>query len=150
MSQRPNKPKQNIHHVSLPSNDSSNEEDEEPVFTFNHLPHDIHSITDDHIKLSVGPDADDVHKIQVEMDTGAGCNIMPEYPQEEIFGKTNLQPSKAKIQAYGNVPVKLLGKCSAYIAYIIDADGNKTKTEFQVANPKGYAILGRETSKLVG
>ncbi len=65
MSQRPNKPKQNIHHVSLPSNDSSNEEDEEPVFIFNHLTHDIHSITDDHIKpiwLSVGPDADDVHE----------------------------------------------------------------------------------------
>ncbi len=149
MSQRSNKPKQNIHHVSL-RNDSSNEEDEEPVFTFNHLTHDIHCIIDDHIKpiwLSVGPDAVDVHEIQVKIDTGVGCNVMPEYLHDEIFGKNNLQPSKAKIQAYGNVPVKVLGKCSAYI---IDADSNKTKTEFQVVNPKGYAILSRETSKLIG
>ena len=49
-----------------------------------------------------------IHQTDCEVDTGAGCNILPAHKAKELFGKEwleNLNPPKVQIEAYGGQSV---------------------------------------------
>ena len=48
-----------------------------------------------------------IHKVSVEVDTGAACNVMPKYLFLKIFGSQQPESSNARIQAYGGMPVTI-------------------------------------------
>ena len=58
---------------------------------------------------------------------------------------STIQPesSKAIIQAYGGMPVTIVGKCTVIIH---KSDGTQTSAVFQVTRHNGHAIIGRSTS----
>ena len=61
-----------------------------------------------------------VHQVNVEVDTGADCNVMPMYLFSKIFGSKQPESSDARIQAYGGMPVTIVGKCTVLgiVAYV--------------------------------
>ena len=88
-----------------------------------------------------------IHKVSVEVDTGAACNVMPEYLFSKIFGNQQPESSNARIQAYGGMPVTIVGKCTVIIH---SSDGTQTSAVFQVTHHKGHAIIGRSTGRDIG
>ena len=88
-----------------------------------------------------------IHKVSVEVDTGAACNVMPEYLFSKIFGSQQPESSNARIQAYGAMPVTIVGKCTVIIH---SSDGTQTSAVFQGTHHNGHAIIGRSTSRDIG
>ena len=89
----------------------------------------------------------EMHQMNVEVDTGAGCNVMPLYKVEELFGQEwlvqRLSPPTVRIKAYGNQEVKVLGSIVLYMH-------TKEKTDrvtWQVTDTTGVPILGRSQAK---
>ena len=85
--------------------------------------------------------------MSVEVDTGAACNVMPVYLFSKIFGNKQPESSNARIQAYGGMPVTIVGKCTVFIH---NPDGRQTSAVFQVTHHNGHAIIGRSTSRDIG
>ena len=60
----------------------------------------------------------EMHQMNVEIDTGAGCNAMPLYKVKELFGQEwlvqRLSPPTVRIKAYGDQEVKVLGSITLY------------------------------------
>ena len=88
-----------------------------------------------------------IHKMSVEVDTGAACNVMPEYLFSKIFGSQQPESNNARIQAYGGMPVTIVGKCTVIIH---SSDSTQTSAVFQVTHHNGHAIIGRSTSRDIG
>ena len=89
----------------------------------------------------------EMHQMNVEIDTGAGCNMMPLYKVKELFGQEwlvqRLSPPTVRIKAYGDQEVKVLGSIVLYIH-------TKEKTyrvTWQVTDTTGVPILGRSQAK---
>ena len=136
-----------VHNVDIAELDGC-QEDSNSEYDFNILM-DVHSLHQEHIKplwlsTSASPK---VHQVSVEIDTGAACNVMPEYLYRSIFGDVGPKKSNAKIRAYGNTPVPVIGKCSVLIH---THDGQKTPATFEITGYRGHPIIGRDTSKLIG
>ena len=64
-----------------------------------------------------------------------------------IFGEAKPQKNNARIRAYGNTPVSIIGRC---IAIIHTADGRKKSATFEITQHNGHPILGRDTCKEIG
>jgi hypothetical protein len=75
-----------------------------------------------------------VHQIDVEIDTGAACNIMPNDLYKRIFGSVQPEVSNARIRAYGNNPHNRW----------------KHSASFEITGHNGHPIIGRDTSKQIG
>ena len=88
-----------------------------------------------------------IHKVSVEVDTGAACNVMPEYLFSKIFGSQQPESSNARIHAYAGMPVTIVGKCTVIIH---SSDGTQTSAVFQVTHHNGHAIIGRSTGRDIG
>ena len=60
-----------------------------------------------------------MHQMNVEIDTGAGCNVMLLYKVKELFGQEwlvqRLSPPTVRIKAYGDQDVKVLGSIVLYM-----------------------------------
>ena len=52
---------------------------------------------------------------EFEIDTGAGCNVMPLYLHKSLFGDKILTPTSVQIFGYGESPVANLGACTIAI-----------------------------------
>ena len=89
--------------------------------------------------LSEGPEAQ-VFKIDCEVDTGAGCNILPLYKAKALFGNIRLDPPTVGINGYGDSPVENLGSCTVYMFH----GRQKYRVRCEVVDSRGYLILGRE------
>ena len=129
--------------------DDEDEEDEvTSVYSFNTL-YNLKAMESEHIRpLWISTTAtSQVHKVNVEVDTGADCNVMPVYLFSKIFGSKQPEPSDARIQAYGGMPVTIVGKCTVIIH---KSDGTQTSAVFQVTHHNGHAIIGRSTSTDIG
>ena len=132
--------------------DDDDEEDEEDevtsVYSFNTL-YNLKAMESEHIRpLRISTTAtSQVHKVNVEVDTGADCNVMPVYLFSKIFGSKQPESSDARIQAYGGMPVTIVGKCTVIIH---KSDGTQTSAVFQVTHHNGHAIIGRSTSRDIG
>ena len=72
---------------------------------------------------------------------------MPEYLFSKIFGSQQPESSNARVQAYGGMPVTIVGKCTVIIH---SSDGTQTSAVFQVTHHNGHAIIGRSTSRDIG
>ena len=131
--------------------DEEEEEDEDDVtsvYSFKTL-YNPKAIESEHIRpLWISTTAtSQVHKVSAEVDTGADCNVMPEYLFTKIFGYKQPESSKARIQAYGGMPVTIVGKCTVIIH---KSDDTQTSAVFQVTRHNGHAIIGRSTSRDIG
>ena len=56
-----------------------------------------------------------VHQIECEIDSGAGCNVMPLYLLKSLFGDKELMHTSVQIFGYGESPVAILGACTIAI-----------------------------------
>ena len=89
-----------------------------------------------------------IYEVECEIDTGAGCNVMPLYLQKSLFGDKSLTPTSVQILGYGESPVANLGACTIAIH-----TGDRQQPQMatcQVTDTRGYLILGRETAQQVG
>ena len=112
--------------------DDDDEEDEEKedevtsVYSFNTL-YNLKAMESEHIRpLWISTTATSQgHKVNVEVDTGADCNVIPVYLFSKIFGSKQPESSDARIQAYGGMPVTIVGKCSYHpqIRWYTDVSG---------------------------
>lgn len=135
-----------VHNIEL--NAENIQEESQSVYDFNQLS-DAQKPTNEHIKplwIST-PDSTSIHQVSVEIDTGAACNVMPKYMYIAIFGDKKPQRSQAKIRAYGNTPVHIIGKCDVLIH---TADGKKTPAKFEITLHNGHPIIGRDTCTDIG
>ena len=91
--------------------------------------------------LSLEPNSP-IQKLNCEVDTGAGCSVLPYSILKSTFGDVTLKPATVRIIAYDDNVVKVMGSC------IIHAHSGKTvyKLECQVTKTEGYFILGRNTA----
>ena len=128
--------------------EEGNEDDVTSVYSFKIL-YNLNAMESEHIRpLWISTTAtSQVHKVNVEVDIGADCNIMPVYLFSKIFGSKQPESSAARIQAYGGMPVTIVGKCTVIIH---KSDGTQTSAVFQVTHHNGHAIIGRSTSRHIG
>ena len=141
--------RQPVHKLEDDDDEDEEEEDEvTSVYSFNTL-YNLKTMESEHIRpLWISTTAtSQVHKVNVEVDTGADCNVMPVYLFSKIFGSKQPEPSDARIQAYGGMPVTIVGKCTVIIH---KSDGTQTSAVFQVTHHNGHAIIGRSTSRDIG
>ena len=87
--------------------------------------------------------------MNVEIDTGAGCNVMLLYKVKGLFGQEwlvqRLSPPTVRIKAYNDQEAKVLGSIVLYIH-------TKEKTDrvtWQVTDTTRVPILGRIKAKLM-
>ena len=88
-----------------------------------------------------------IHKLDCEVDSGAGCNVMPLFIYKALFGEQKLSPATVIISGYGNQPVQNLGSC---IVQLHTGDKPQQTAICQVTNTSGYLILGRESAAKIG
>ena len=84
-----------------------------------------------------------------EVDTGAGCNILPAHKAQQLFGHEclgHLDKSRVHIEAYGGQSVHSLGSCVLHL----HIDNKVFPTIFEVTNMPGPMILGRVQAKAMG
>ena len=90
-----------------------------------------------------------MHQMNVEIDTGVGCNVMPLYKVKELFGQEwllqRLSPPTVRIKAYGDQEVRVLGSIVLYMHTNEKAD----RVIWQVTDTMGVQILGRTQAKLM-
>jgi len=112
----------------------------------------VKSITDTsskHIKplwlstASEGP----IHQVECEIDTGAGCNVMPLYMYKSLFGDKELMPTSVQNFGYGESAIAKLGAC---IITIHTSNKQPQMATCQVTDTRGHLILGRTTAQQVG
>ena len=127
-----------MHKLEDDDEDDDDEEDEEEedevtsVYSFNTL-NNLKAMESEHIRpLWISTTAtSQVHKVNVEVDTGADCNVIPVYLYSTIFGSKQPESSDARIQAYGGMPATIVGKCTVIIH---KSDGTQTSAVFQVTH----------------
>ena len=87
--------------------------------------------------------------MNVEIDTGARCKIVPLYKVQELFGQEGLvqrlSPPTVRIKAYSNQEVKVMGSIVLYMYMSEKTD----RVIWQVTNTTGVPILGRTQTKLM-
>ena len=83
-----------------------------------------------------------IQKLNCEVDTGAGCSVLPYSILKSTFGDVTLKPATVRIIAYDDNALEVMGSC------IIHAHSGKTvyKLECQVTKTEGYFNLGRDTA----
>ena len=87
--------------------------------------------------------------MNVEIDTGAGHNVMPLYKVQELFGQEclvqKLSPPTVRIKAYSNQEANVMGSIVLYMYTSEKTD----RVIWQVTNTIGVPILGRTQAKLM-
>ncbi|CAH3178310.1 unnamed protein product [Porites lobata] len=77
-----------------------------------------------------------IYQVECEIDTGAGCNVMPLYLHKSLFGDKILTPTSVQIFGYGESPVANLGACTIAI-HTGDRQQPRMAT-CQVTDTRGY------------
>ena len=87
--------------------------------------------------------------MDIEIDTGVGCNVMPLYKVHELFGQERLvqrlSPPTVRIKAYSEQEVKVIGSIIFYMYMSEKTD----RVIWQVTDTTGVPILGRVQAKLM-
>ena len=87
----------------------------------------------------------EVFRLPAEIDSGAGCNVMPKYVFDELHAAALLK-SNVRIRAYGNQHVTVHGECLVDII----AGEMRYREKFVVAEATGHLILGLQASIRLG
>ena len=88
-----------------------------------------------------------VHKFNYEVDTRAGCYIIPVHIFRSIFRDRRPELPHVIITGYDYSPVTNTGSCTAIL---ITGCQVPRKAVFQVTDTRRYLILGRETVRKIG
>ena len=86
-----------------------------------------------------------IYQVECEINTRAGCNVMPLYLHKSLFGDKSLTPTSVQIFGYGESSVANLRACTIAIH-----TGDIQKPQMatcQVTDTRRYLILGRETTQ---
>ena len=129
------------------------QEDDDSVYCASINTVAIHSLNNpkhtEHIKplwLSRDPSSQ-VFRIDCEVDTGAGCNILPLYKAKALFGdELSLNSPTVTLSGYNDAPVQNLGSCHVYLYH----GSNSYKILCQVADSRGPMLLGRHDALKLG
>ena len=127
--------RQPVHKLEDDDEEDEEEEDEvTSVYSFNSL-YNLKAMESEHIRpLWISTTAtSQVHKVNVEVDTGADCNVMPVYLFSKIFRSKQPESSDARIQAYGGRPVTIVGK-------LVSGQGSQFTSEQYTSFAKEYNI----------
>ena len=89
-----------------------------------------------------------IHQVECEIDTGAGCNVMPLYMYKSLFGDNKLMPTSVQIYDYGESSIANLGAC--IITIHTSNNYHPHLATCQVTDTRGYLILGRTTAQQIG
>lgn len=101
----------------------------------------INDISNKHIRtlwLSVA-NGGIIYQIECEINSGAGCDVMPLYLHKSLFGDKELLPTSVRIFDYGESPVANLGACT--IAIHTGNSQDPQMATCQVTDTQGYLIL---------
>ena len=91
--------------------------------------------------LSLEPNSA-LKKLNCEVDTGAGCNVLPYNLLKSTFGDVKLKPATVRIIAYDDNAVEVMGSCILHA----HTDSKVYRLECQVTQTEGHFILGRDTA----
>ena len=96
--------------------------------------------------LSKGP-GQQVFQIDCEVDTAAGCSVIPLYKAKALFGDNlKLGPPSVYILGYDDNPVKNLGS----LTMLLYKGNTPVQVLCEVTDTKGHMILGRHQSLKIG
>ena len=103
---------------------------------------DIHKLSDDWTIKSIIYD----NEIQMQIDTGARCNVISQNVLKQMKIKTALKKTESKLRSYSGHTIKPLGskKLPCYF------NNNIYEIEFQVIEQNATTILGSETCQKIG
>ena len=90
-----------------------------------------------------------VSQTDYEVNTEAGCNILPTHKAQKLFGHEwlrTLDLPRVHVEAYSGQSVHSLGSCVLHL----HVDNKAFQTVFEVTNTTGPIILGRAQAKSVG
>ena len=108
--------RQPLHNLDDDEDKEGEDDDVTSLYSFKTL-YNLNVMESEHIRpLWISTTATSyVHKVSVEVDTEAACNVMLVYLFSKIFGNKQPESSNARIQAYGGMPVTIVGKCKVFI-----------------------------------
>ena len=89
---------------------------------------------------------DQVHQFDCEVDSGAGCNIIPLYIYRLLFKDWRTGPPRVVISGYGKSPVENQGSCTAVL---LTGCQTPQKAVFQDTETRGYLILCHELAQQI-
>ena len=101
---------------------------------------DIHRLSDDWTVKSI------IYEIQMQIDTGAKCNVISQNGLKQMKIKTALKKTESKLRSYSGHTIKPLGS----IKLLCYFNNNIYEIEFQVIEQNATTILGSETCQKIG
>jgi hypothetical protein len=87
-----------------------------------------------------------LHELQCEIDTGAGCDVMPWQIYKDVFGRKPLDKATMTITGYGGNSISNLGSSMMKI----HLRNRKMSIRFQIMETAGPPILGLQSARLLG
>ena len=103
---------------------------------------DIHRLSDDWTIKSIIYD----NEIQMQIDTGARCNVISQNVLKQMKIKTALKKTESKLRSYSGHTIKRLGSIKLPCYF----NNNIYEIEFQVIEQNATTILGSETCQRIG
>ena len=103
---------------------------------------DIHRLSDDWTIKSIIYD----NEIQMQIDTGARCNVISQNVLKQMKIKTALKKTDSKLRSYSGHTIKPLGSIKLPCYF----NNNIYEIEFQVIEQNATTILGSETCQKIG
>ena len=91
-----------------------------------------------------------IRQVECEIDTGAGCNVMPLYLHISLIGDKRLTPISLQMFGYGESPVSNLGACTFVIHTGYRQQPQMATCQVTDNDTRGHLILGRESAQQVG
>ncbi|ELT88794.1 hypothetical protein CAPTEDRAFT_192742 [Capitella teleta] len=92
------------------------------------------------------PQKSDIHLIEAEVDSGAGCNTFPLYVYKTIFGAAPMDRPSVIIKAYEDQPVRNLGSK----LLMLHIGKRILQYRFQICDVRKNPIIGRQASEEMG
>ena len=103
---------------------------------------DVHRLSDDWTIKSIIYD----NEIQMQIDTGARCNVISQNVLKQMKIKTALKKTESKLRSYSGHTIKPLGSIKLPCYF----NNNIYEIEFQVIEQNATTILGSETCQKIG
>ncbi|ELT88758.1 hypothetical protein CAPTEDRAFT_184923 [Capitella teleta] len=92
------------------------------------------------------PQKSDIHLIEAEVDSGAGCNTFSLYVYRRIFGAAPMDRPSVIIKAYRDQPVRNLGSK----LLMLHIGKRILQYRFQICDVRKNPIIGRQASEEMG
>ncbi|ELU14011.1 hypothetical protein CAPTEDRAFT_212392 [Capitella teleta] len=136
-----------VHRIMDSNDHDQNDEDDATSVDFDSL-NTFPDPKDPHLRplWFSDPQKSDIHLIESEVDSGAGCNTFPLYVYKKIFGAAPMDRPSVIIKAYGDQPVRNLGSK----LLMLHIGKRILQYRFQICDVRKNPIIGRQASEEMG